>query len=167
MIKRFFNVFINLCLVVALIMFAAFTLPQFFGLDIYVVTSGSMEPKYPVGCLLYVKDVDPLKIEVGDSITFYMKDSKVIATHQVYEINYEEEFFRTQGINNLDRDGQIIKDASPVSFNSLIGKPVLSIPVLGYVNLACTRMPGNLILGGLILGLAAMAFFFKGDYKMP
>lgn len=36
------------------------------GLKPYAVLSGSMEPEYPVGSLLYVKNVDINKLKVGD-----------------------------------------------------------------------------------------------------
>lgn len=39
------------------------------GLTPYSVLSGSMEPKYPVGSLIYVKKTNPHNIKVGDTIT--------------------------------------------------------------------------------------------------
>lgn len=36
------------------------------GLKPYAVLSGSMEPEYSVGSLLYVKNVDINKLKVGD-----------------------------------------------------------------------------------------------------
>ena len=50
------------------------------GITPYAVLSGSMEPAFPVGSMIYVKAVDPESIEVGDPITFYLdKESGVIA----------------------------------------------------------------------------------------
>ena len=112
--------------------------PKLFGINTFVVTSGSMEPMYPVGSLIYVKKVNPEEIKVEDTITFYMNNSKIIATHQVYEIDEENEQFKTQGINNKDNKGNIIHDAEPVDFSSLIGKPVMCIKNLGYIKKSCT-----------------------------
>ena len=42
------------------------------GLTPYVVLSGSMEPTYHTGSLIYVKKVDPSPIEPGTPITFMM-----------------------------------------------------------------------------------------------
>lgn len=116
--------------------------PKLFGINTFVVTSGSMEPMYPVGSLIYVKKVNPEEIKVEDTITFYMNNSKIIATHQVYEIDEENEQFKTQGINNKDNKGNIIHDAEPVGFSKLIGKPILCIKYLGYINRFITQTPG-------------------------
>jgi len=101
-----------------------------------------MEPLYPTGSLIYVKDVDPNVIKEKDAITFYMGNTNVVATHQVYEINKENNYFRTQGINNKDDKGNIIHDAQPVAFSSLIGKPILCIKYLGYINRLIATPPG-------------------------
>ena len=116
--------------------------PKLFGINTFVVTSGSMEPIYPVGSLIYVKKVNPEEIKVEDTITFYMNNSKIIATHQVYEIDEENEQFKTQGINNKDNKGNVIHDAEPVGFSKLIGKPILCIKYLGYINRFITQAPG-------------------------
>ena len=120
----------------------------------YVVTSGSMIPRYPIGSLIYVRKVDPEKIKIGDSITFNMKNSSIIATHEVYKIDIKKKLFYTQGINNKNDQGKIIHDAESVPFNSLIGKPVLCIPYLGYLNRIITRKPGSYIL--IIIALATI-----------
>ena len=101
-----------------------------------------MEPVYPTGSLIYVKPIDASEIKEGDAITFYMQGSSIIATHQVYEIDKEHLQFKTQGINNKDEEGNIIHDALPVEFSSLIGRPIGCIPYLGYINQKITTPPG-------------------------
>lgn len=123
-----------------------FFAPRVIGIKTYIVTSGSMEPLYPTGSLLYVKAIDANEIKIGDAITFYMEGSNVVATHQVYEIDKEKKEFRTQGINNKDDKGNIIHDAMPVGFKSLIGKPVMCIKHLGYINRQITTPPGIYII---------------------
>ena len=73
----------------------AFAGVRLVGLTPYAVLSGSMEPEYPVGSLVYVKAVDPLDVEVGDAITFSLP-SGTLVTHQVYQIDAESRAFRTQ-----------------------------------------------------------------------
>ena len=121
-------------------------IPHLFGIKTYVVTSGSMEPEFPVGSLVYVEKVNPSEIKVGDTITFYLKDTNIVATHQVYEVDIKNRLFRTQGINNFDEDGKILHDAEPVYYNFLIGKMKFCIPLLGNVNRFCTTAPGCYIL---------------------
>ena len=91
-----------------------------------------MEPKYPVGSLVYIEKAAPETIQVGDVISFYLSDN-IVATHEVFAVNDTEHQFRTRGINNVDSDGNVLVDATPVPFSSYIGKAVFDIPLLGYV----------------------------------
>ena len=79
----------------AAVLLVAFAGVRLVGLTPYAVLSGSMEPEYPVGSLVYVKAVDPLDVEVGDAITFSLP-SGTLVTHQVYQIDAESRAFRTQ-----------------------------------------------------------------------
>lgn len=45
-----------------------------------------MEPELPVGSMVFVRQVEPTDIAVGDNATFYRSDGAVV-THQVYEID--------------------------------------------------------------------------------
>ena len=154
--KQIWNIISTFILTCMVLMLIAFSWCRFLGITPYMVSSGSMEPEYPVGSLIYVKKVPAEQIKVGDDITFYISDDHTIATHQVYEI--EDEQFRTQGINNKDSDGNILHDAKPISFKDLIGTPVLMIPYLGYVNQFCTTVPGVYILLGAAFGIIAVSW---------
>ena len=112
-----------------------------------------MEPKYHVGSLIYVKK---------DAITFYMPSSKIVATHEVYEIDNTNKLFKTQGINNLDENGSIIHDATPIPFDNLVGRPILCIPYLGYINKYVTKSPGLYIVIGLTILIIIISFLFEG-----
>ncbi len=120
-----------------------------------------MEPDYPVGSLIYVKKIDYNNIKVGDVITFYMTDSDIVATHEVYEIDEINKQFKTQGINNIDSNGNIIHDANPVSFDNLIGTPIYCIPYLGYINKFITKSPGLYIVIGITLFVVIISFLFE------
>ena len=152
---------------VAAILIIAFAIPKLFGFTPYMVASGSMEPEYPVGSLVYVKSVDPKEINVGDTITFYMANSDIVATHQVYKIDTENKQFRTQGINNRDESGNILHDARPVPYSALIGKPQLCVPYLGYLNQFCTTAPGIYILLGCVLTIVAVSFYIDRRPAKP
>ena len=132
----------NIIIFFEIILVVIFVGPNLFGMKTFIITSGSMEPLYPVGSLVYVKKVEPEEVQINDTITFYMQDNKIIATHQVYEIDKNNKEFRTQGINNKDDKGNIIHDAEAVKFSSLIGKTIVCIKYLGYVNRLITSKPG-------------------------
>ena len=129
---------IIVCLVVcvALLLVGA----RLFGLDVYMVLSGSMEPEYHTGSIVYVKEVDPYSLKVGDDIT-YMLNEDTIATHRIVEVIPDEEDksvvrFRTMGIAN-DKADEV-----PVHYKNVIGSPVYTIPYLGYVANYVQNPPG-------------------------
>ena len=120
------------------------------GLTPYVVLSGSMEPTYHTGSLIYVKKADPFTIAAGTPITFMM-DEDTIATHRVVGVVPDEEDstvirFRTKGDANDAEDGTL------VHYKNVIGTPVFSIPYLGYVSDYITNPPGMYI-GFTVLGM--------------
>ena len=143
---------------VSFLMLAVYTVPKIFGMQSFVITSASMEPKYPVGSLIFVEKAEPESIRVGDDITFWMQDTKIAATHQVYENDRDKGQFRTQGINNFDAEGKVLKDALPVEYDALIGRAVFCIPHLGSINRFCTTAPGNVLLIGAALLMSGISF---------
>ena len=116
---------------------------QLFGLKPYSVLSGSMESVYPTGSLIYVAKTDPAAFETNDIITFKMP-SGTVATHRIVELVPDEIDpdiirFRTKGDENNIVDGTL------VDFGSVIGKPVFSIPFLGYLATYMMHPPGKYI----------------------
>lgn len=116
---------------------------KFTGLQIYTVISGSMEPTYHVGSLIYVKKVDPSTLKVKDPITFELSD-KTIATHRIIEIVHDETNpnvykFRTKGDANEDVDANLIEP------NKVLGKALFTIPYLGYLATYIQSFPGNVV----------------------
>jgi len=102
-------------------------------ISLYTIISGSMEPSINVfDIILDVRIDDPSLIKVGDVITFNSTSSiskGKIVTHRVMDIkkvNDKYEFV-TKGDNNLSADSDTAKE------DNLIGKTVLKIPKLGYI----------------------------------
>lgn len=113
------------------------------GLQVYTVLSGSMEPNYHVGAIIYVKDVEPKTLQVGDAISFMISENTV-ATHRIIEVIPDENDpnvvrFRTKGDNND------IADTNPVHCNNVLGKVVGTVPLLGYVSDFVQNPPGTYI----------------------
>lgn len=130
-------------LLVALVVLLALLLvgARLVGMQVFSVLSGSMEPTYHTGSLIYVKTVDPYDITVGDPITFMM-DENTVATHRVVEVVPDEEDssvirFRTKGDANEAVDGAL------VHYKNVIGTPVFTIPYLGYVSNYVQNPPGT------------------------
>lgn len=144
---------------------------RLFGIQVYSVISGSMEPEYPVGALIYVKEVKPSEVEVGDVITFVLSN-ETPATHRVIAIDKEAQLFYTQGDANYqineETGEKIYMEDPPVHFNNLIGKPVFKIPVLGYIAYYIQHPPGMYIAiaaGAILLILVFLPDLFKSDKK--
>ena len=68
--KKIWNVATS-ALVILMVLCAVFLMgSRLLGYQVFNVISGSMEPEYSVGDLIYVKDVKPNEIQVGMPITF-------------------------------------------------------------------------------------------------
>ncbi|MDD2955438.1 MAG: signal peptidase I [Oscillospiraceae bacterium] len=126
-------------------------LPRAVGWKPFSVLSGSMEPVYPVGSLIYVKSVPAQEIQVGDVITFAISE-KMAVTHRVTAIDEARQRFVTKG------DANDVEDLSPVSFQNLIGRPVFSIPALGYVSGFLETARGKIVAISAFLVLAILMF---------
>ena len=134
------------------------------GIRTFTVLSGSMEPTYHVGSLIYVKKVDPTTIRPGQVITF-MLDENTVATHRVVEVVPDEDDpstlrFRTKG------DANEAEDARLVHYKNVIGTPVFSIPYLGYATNYIQHPPGMYVAisaGAILLLLMFLPDMFPDD----
>ena len=121
-------------------------IPKLMGYGLYEVATGSMEPEFPVGSILYVKDALPSEVEVGDAITYTMgTDTNKVMTHRVIDINEEEAYFITKG------DANEVVDMDPISFDRLIGKPVFCLKGMAVVVNFIHSKTGILTIGTLFL----------------
>ncbi len=172
-LKKIWNI-VSTALVVLIVLCAVFLMgSRIVGYHVYTVLSGSMEPEYMVGDLLYVKHVDnrdfsnitdPMELEiakqekidkilsmieegslkVGDPITFMLNETTV-ATHRIVGIDTENHKFVTQGDAN--------ETTEEVMFLNLVGEVSFSIPKLGWVSDFIQNPPGMYytIAGGVVL----------------
>lgn len=168
-VKKIWNilttVLVGLVVLLALLLVGA----RVVGLQVFSVLSGSMEPTYHTGSLIYVKKVDPYTIQPGQAITF-MLDENTVATHRVVGIVQDETDpsvirFRTKGDANEAEDGGL------VHYKNVLGEPMFTIPYLGYVANYIQNPPGlyiSLAAGAVILMLVFIPDLFddgKGKKK--
>lgn len=143
---------ITTALVVLAVIFAAMLAgARLIGLQVYSVISGSMEPSYPVGSLIYVQEVEPEEVQVGDVITFVLSN-ETPATHRVIRIDDENQQFFTKG------DANDSEDMAPVHFKNLLGKPICTVPYLGYIAYYIKHPPGLYIAIAAGAGLLLLVF---------
>ena len=132
---------------------------RIFGIQVYGVLTGSMEPTYPTGSLIDVKSVNAQELRVNDVITFSLTPG-VIATHRIVEVVQDENNpsilrFRTKGDANND------VDASLVSAGNIVGKVAFSVPGLGYLASYIQQPPGIYV--AILVGGLMIAFVFYTD----
>ncbi|MDM8202742.1 signal peptidase I, partial [Allofournierella massiliensis] len=114
-----------------------FSVPKLFGYQIYNVLTQSMEPAMPVGSAIYVKRCDPQALEQGDIITFRLSEATgLVETHRVVENDTQARQLITKG------DANALPDVDPVSYERVVGKVVICIPVLGTVSEMLHSGPG-------------------------
>ncbi len=144
-VTKICNLISTLMIIACLAITAALIAPRLVGREAFAVMSGSMEPYYHVGSIVYVdKDISPEEIQVGDPITFRKADTAV-ATHRVIAIDEEARQFTTKG------DANEVQDMAPVSFDNVIGKAGMSIPLLGYISLNITTKKGMIAAAAVVV----------------
>ena len=165
-IKKIWNWVSGILVALVVLLAVALAGVRIIGLHPFVVLSGSMEPEYHVGSLIYVKSVDYKTLQVGDDIT-YMVSEDTVVTHRIIEVLVDEEDpntlrYFTQGIAND------VPDGTSVHYKNIIGKPVFAIPYLGYVSNYIQNPPGTYIAisaGAILILLVFLPDLFEEDDK--
>ncbi len=165
-LKKIWNWISGALVVLAVLLAVALVGVRLVGLKPFVVLSGSMEPAYHVGSLIYVKEVDYKELKVGDPIT-YMLSQDTVVTHRIIEVLVDEEDpdtirYFTQG------DANDAPDGTSVHYKNIIGKPVFSVPYLGYVSNYIQNPPGRYVAiaaGAILILLVLLPDVFGSDDK--
>lgn len=163
-VRKIWNVVTTSIVVLVVILALLLVGARLFGLRVFSVLSGSMEPTYHVGSVIYVKEVDPMELKVRDVITF-MLDEDTVATHRIIEVIPDETDsdvvrFRTMG------DANKVEDGSLVHCKNVIGTPIFTIPLLGYVANYIQQPPGLYVavsVGALLLILVFIPDIFSDN----
>ena len=134
---------------------------RLFGLAPYTVLSGSMEPNFHVGSLIYVSEAEPSELEVGDPITYTLENGTVV-THRIVEILGDPDSpsasYMVKGDANKDIDG------TPVPYSRVIGEAVFHIPLLGYLSYYL-HTPLGIVLAAAVIVLLIMLTFLPDLIK--
>lgn len=163
-LKKVCSIVSGLVVAVVVLLAVALVGVRLIGFQVFTVLSGSMEPTYPTGSLIYVKNVDTSQVKPGQVITF-MLDEKTVATHRVVEVVPDGEDpsvvrFRTKGDANKAEDGSL------VHCRNVLGTPVFSIPKLGYLANYIQNPPGTYVaisVGAILLVLVFLPDLFSKD----
>ena len=166
MVKKIWNWVSGILVAIVVLMAIALVGVRLVGLKPYVVLSGSMRPTYEVGSLVYVKAVDYKQLQVGDPIT-YMLNKDTVVTHRIIEVLVDEE--NPETIRYFTKgDANDVPDGMSVHYKNIIGKPVFSIPYLGYVSNYIQNPPGKYVAicgGAILMLLVFLPDIFADDEK--
>lgn len=165
-VKKVWNIITSVIVALVLLLAIVFAGVRLAGLRVFTVLSGSMEPAYHTGSLIYVKEADYTELESGDVITF-MLDEDTIATHRIVEVVADKKdssvlWFRTKGDANEAVDGRL------VHYKNIIGTPVFSIPKLGYLANYIQHPPGLYVaisVGAVLFLLVILPELFSKDER--
>ena len=154
--KKIWNLITTLIVIAAVLLAVLLVGVRLAGLQVFTVLSGSMEPTYHTGSLIYVKKVDAAKLSEGTVITF-MLDEDTVATHRIVGVVPDEDEpgvvrYRTKGDANEAEDGSL------VHYKNVIGTPVFSIPKLGYLANYIQHPPGTYV--AVSAGAAVLLLMF-------
>ena len=116
-----------------------------YGIQPYVVESGSMEPAIKIGSVCFInRKADYNEMHEGDIIAFKINDKK-FATHRIKSIT--DEGFETKGDANSGIDGII------TTRDNFLGKNVFSIPNVGFIVKSIQTPSGKIVLGTIVIVL--------------
>lgn len=150
MLQKICGFFSTILMVVLLALAAVLIVPVILGYTELAVLTGSMQPTIPVGSLIYVKEVEPSTLQVGDVVTYQLEGDTMV-THRVVKVNPDEGYLVTQGDANEDPDGQI-------TFDRIVGKMDFHLPYLGYISMNIRTKTGIFAICGTLIAIILLTF---------
>lgn len=107
-------------IVIAIDLLIIFNIP-FFGIKLFRVGSGSMNPYLKINDIIVVKSQD--EYQINDVITYKIKDNELI-THRIVDINNNKVVTKGDANNIVDK---------PIKKKNIIGKVVSKTTSLGFI----------------------------------
>lgn len=149
--RKFIKFIADLLIIALLLLVCAISIPKFLKIQPLTVLSGSMEPAYHVGSLVYVRETKADQIQVGDTITFHLNEDTMV-THRVVSKDEESQSFKTKG------DANNVEDSSAVAYEQVVGKVIFNIPYLGYAASFLSTKTGFITLVSVIILALIISF---------
>ena len=106
-----------------------------------------MAPAISVGSMIYTAQTEPSTLEAGNIIVYKGGESDGSpVTSRVVENRLADGEVITKG------DANPQNDPSPVKYTDILGKKVLSVPMLGYIAAPMATIFGKVAMGLVIIG---------------
>ncbi len=159
--RQLTNQFLNLCMVV---LSALMLWKGLMGLTkgespIVVVLSGSMEPAFQRGDILFLDNNKP-KLEIGDIVVFKIKDRDIPIVHRVLKIHTRKsdnnDFYLTKGDNNnVDDRGLYAPGQKWLERHDIVGIARASVPYIGFATILMNDYPALKVIAVAIMAIFA------------
>ena len=136
------------------------------GRHFYEVTTTSMQSVYHQGSIVFVRDIEPNALVVGDDITFQNEDNEIIIS-RIIEIREEPDETNNQVFVTVGVD-EVADNSELVPANKVTGKVAGSIPFAGMI----FNWIGNnlwlvlVILGVILVVTLCVKIFGRKDKSM-
>jgi len=114
-----------LIIIVLAVAIMGVAIPEAMGVKMYTVLTGSMQPTYNVGDLVYVAPTPFNEIKVGDTVTYIINSQGTVVTHRVIQKDETKGVVFTKGDNNSTPDGREIQ------YQNIVGVVKFSVPKIG------------------------------------
>lgn len=138
--KAFGRIVLILTVVITLVA-SVFVVPKLFGINPYVVLSGSMEPQIHTGAIAFVNTKDTA-VKVGDVVTYRLANDELV-THRIIKKDQSEYTFQGDANDN--------PDARTVTQDQIVGKYLFSIPKVGFLISALGKKGMPVIIAWIII----------------
>jgi signal peptidase len=144
--------------VLLVLLFAALALvviPQAAGARTYPVLTSSMEPTYSAGTFLVVTPTPLSQVKYGDLVTYRpTAECPDVLNHRVMGVGPVLDGERTVVTRG---DGSRVNDAKPVKASQVMGKPLYSVPLAGYLAGALGAADRDTLLVLAVAGIAVLS----------
>jgi signal peptidase I len=148
-----------LLIAVVVLALVLIVVPKVAGATPLTVLTGSMEPLYPPGTLIYVLPVKAADVRLGDVITYQIKSGDpAVISHRVIAINSPADGKRSF---ILKGDNNSLPDQAAVLPVQIRGRLWYSVPLLGWVNSALNGSNRS-----WIVDIVAAALFAYAGYMI-
>ncbi len=166
---KFFSKLAELLLTIIILLYLTLIVTQrltgnksIFGIRVFTVSTGSMEPIYNINDVIMVNDIDKKKLKVGDDIAYIAKFGKMnnkIISHRIIEIDNtgDKTYIKTKGINNTGIDPTISED-------QILGKITRKLVIISAINKILRNQLGFFLL--IVCPLVLVVFLEFAETKL-
>lgn len=167
---KVYNVIILSITILCMLFAGLFLIPRLFGVNPYIVLSGSMEPVVHTGSVAFINTKDK-QLDVGDIACYRIDGETTIGTGASGWSQVQDGTYITHRVIDMNGDAYIFKgdanevaDLKEVSPGSVVGNYEFSIPIVGYI-LAALGRKGLIFLVIAIIVLNIVGIILEQAYK--